>query len=302
MGTVRYTVFDGEILSETRDGVKRDYVPDPLGSTIALLDSSQTKTDTFDYWPYGKVRARTGSTDTPFQFVGTLGYYKDVADHSYIRERVLDSTIGRFLSPDPLESDKPAIAPYVYTGGSPIARIDPSGLQIVGPPYPGPPVTNDCKNAKGEPGRVKCPPAVIAAKRKICAALLPPAGGYRPIVGTGCVTGPRQASCLVRWCWASNVYCISDSSRSCRGGWACGYSCTSPGSQHYDWAVFVCLPVALGSICAGTTCSSGMVQTILHEMMGVCGSGHEVPAGPPGSPPMDVCENRAACLCRALGI
>lgn len=33
MGTVRYTVIDGEVLSENRNGTKRDYVPDPLGST-----------------------------------------------------------------------------------------------------------------------------------------------------------------------------------------------------------------------------------------------------------------------------
>jgi hypothetical protein len=50
--TVRYTVLDGETMSENRGGVIRDYLPDALGNTIALLDSSQTKTDTFSYYPY----------------------------------------------------------------------------------------------------------------------------------------------------------------------------------------------------------------------------------------------------------
>lgn len=54
--------IDGEIVSETRNGVRKDYVPDPLGSTVALLDASQNKTDTFSYWPYGEVRSRSGST------------------------------------------------------------------------------------------------------------------------------------------------------------------------------------------------------------------------------------------------
>jgi len=69
MATTRYTVIDGEILSENRAGVKRDYVPDPLGSTLALLDSTQTQTDTFSYYPYGEVASRTGTTATPFQYV-----------------------------------------------------------------------------------------------------------------------------------------------------------------------------------------------------------------------------------------
>ena len=32
---VRYTVFDGKVVSENRNGTERDYVPDPLGSTVA---------------------------------------------------------------------------------------------------------------------------------------------------------------------------------------------------------------------------------------------------------------------------
>ena len=67
MGTVTYSIFDGEVISEIRDGVERDYLPDPLGSTVALLDNTQTKTDTFSYWPYGEVRSRTGTNVTNLQ-------------------------------------------------------------------------------------------------------------------------------------------------------------------------------------------------------------------------------------------
>ena len=38
---VNCTVVNGEILSENRNGVIRDYVPDTLGSTIALLDNTR---------------------------------------------------------------------------------------------------------------------------------------------------------------------------------------------------------------------------------------------------------------------
>ncbi|MBC6969037.1 MAG: hypothetical protein DWB60_03535, partial [Armatimonadetes bacterium] len=42
----------------------RDYVPDPLGSTIALLDQNQHITDTFSYWPYDEMHTSSGSTGT----------------------------------------------------------------------------------------------------------------------------------------------------------------------------------------------------------------------------------------------
>src|SRR2546430_11868769 len=97
MGTVRYTVIDGEIIAEKRNGVRSLYVPDPLGSTVALLDNTQAQTDTFGYWPYGENNGRTGSTATSFQFVGTAGYYRDNSTRAYVRERVLDIPSGRWV-------------------------------------------------------------------------------------------------------------------------------------------------------------------------------------------------------------
>lgn len=73
MGRVSYATLDGEIVSETREGVERDYLPDSLGSTIALMDDTQTLTDTWTYWPYGEVASRAGTNPTPMQWVGPLG-------------------------------------------------------------------------------------------------------------------------------------------------------------------------------------------------------------------------------------
>lgn len=72
MGTVRYTVIDGEVVAEKRNGVRKQYVPDPLGSTAAMLDSTQVQTDTFSYWPYGEVASRTGSTPMTFRLKDNL--------------------------------------------------------------------------------------------------------------------------------------------------------------------------------------------------------------------------------------
>src|SRR6266568_1906472 len=95
---VRYEVINGEIIAEKRGGVRRSYVPDPLGSTVALLDNTQTKTDTWEYWPFGEVRTRTGTTATPFQFVGTRGYYRDAASRIYVRARIYRADQARWLT------------------------------------------------------------------------------------------------------------------------------------------------------------------------------------------------------------
>ncbi len=52
MPTVTYTVINGVIVHEDRDGVQRNYRPDTLGNTVALTDATTT-TDTMAYWPYG---------------------------------------------------------------------------------------------------------------------------------------------------------------------------------------------------------------------------------------------------------
>src|SRR5579864_3281951 len=135
----RYTVLDGEIIAEKRSGVRKQYAPDPLGSTVALLDSSQAITDTFSYWPYGEERTRTGSTPTPFRFVGTLGYHRSSVARTYVRARELSAPWGRWLSHDPL-AGLGAGSPYLYSAGNPIRLTDRSGLRAgsPGPPRPAP--------------------------------------------------------------------------------------------------------------------------------------------------------------------
>src|SRR5712691_249860 len=98
MGTVRYTTVNGEVIAEKRGGVRSLYVPDPLGSTVSLLNNTQAQTDTFSYWPYGEVRTRTGTTATPLQFVGTQGYFRDSASRTYVRARTLNTQQGRWMT------------------------------------------------------------------------------------------------------------------------------------------------------------------------------------------------------------
>jgi len=76
---IRYEVVDGEIIAEKRNGVRKLYIPDAVGNTIALIDNTQTITDTFSYWPYGEESGGTGPRDTEFRFGGALGVRRDAA-------------------------------------------------------------------------------------------------------------------------------------------------------------------------------------------------------------------------------
>jgi hypothetical protein len=82
-----YGTFLGQVVHEERGGVERVYVPDTLGSTHKLTDANGNVTDTFEFWPYGEERLRTGTTPTPLTYVGTLGYYEDSSGRMYVRAR-----------------------------------------------------------------------------------------------------------------------------------------------------------------------------------------------------------------------
>ena len=129
MPTVRYTVAQGEVIAEKRGGTRSLYVPDPLGSTLALIDNTQTITDSWVYWPYGEAKTRTGTTATPFQYVGTQGYYHDSDGRGYVRARYLDKAKARWLTEDPLTQSPAEPNLYVYASCSPLVFTDREGLQ-----------------------------------------------------------------------------------------------------------------------------------------------------------------------------
>ena len=128
MGTVRYTYFDGELVSEDRDGVLHDYMVDAQGSVTGLVDSTQTVTDTFSYSPFGELVSRTGTTPTPFQYVGSKGYYKDSTTRTNVRARNFNVNLGRWMTQDPIGFHGGDWNLYRYVGNSPTVWVDPSGL------------------------------------------------------------------------------------------------------------------------------------------------------------------------------
>jgi len=124
--SVAYTTINGEIVSEKRNGVPSDYIPDALGSTIALLSDTHQITDTWTYWPNGQVRTHTGSSITPFTFGGRLGYHSDlVGNFTYVCARQLRTGLARWQT---LDQVWPLAKAYTYAYGTSVSRSDRTGL------------------------------------------------------------------------------------------------------------------------------------------------------------------------------
>jgi RHS repeat-associated protein len=133
--TTVYTTVNGQILHEVRDGVEAYYRPDTLGNVIATTSTTGTVRSTHTYWPYGEVRASTGTNHSPFKYVGTLGYYSDSATTLYVRARYYRPAQTRWMTVDPLWPDE---CSYSYATSSPTSSVDPLGEAPVGVPIPMP--------------------------------------------------------------------------------------------------------------------------------------------------------------------
>lgn len=131
----RYTNANGRLIAEKRNGVRSFYMADGIGSTRALLDNTQTKTDTFTYWPYGEEKSRTGTTPTPFRYGGALGMYRDAGGRLFIRHRSYQAAYGRWMTKDPLFTYSD---PYRYGSSNPATFVDTSGLAPQYPRWPSP--------------------------------------------------------------------------------------------------------------------------------------------------------------------
>ncbi len=96
------------LISSNREGMKRYFHFDGLGSTTALADENEVVKDNYTYEAFGVIATATstnGPSVNPFKFVGQWGYYDDGAMGSAAglycsRGHCLDSKHGTILNGD----------------------------------------------------------------------------------------------------------------------------------------------------------------------------------------------------------
>ena len=120
-GTAKFTPGGTERRGSTSAFRQSDY----LGSTTRITNSSQSVTDTRQYDAFGQLVSSTGSTATPFGFVGDAGYQSDAdTGLQLLGHRYYDPSTGRFLTRDPISSGRNW---YQYCDNNPLKHIDPTG-------------------------------------------------------------------------------------------------------------------------------------------------------------------------------
>ncbi|MCL4202819.1 MAG: hypothetical protein KJ000_10000 [Pirellulaceae bacterium] len=120
----------GNLISQYRKGptlwLPSYYHYDALGATRVLTDDAGDVTDTYLYDAWGNELAVSGSTVNPLRWVGQVGYYWDESNgRFYIRARVYEPVIGRWMSQDPVTH---GVNLYPYASNSPLTLTDPTGL------------------------------------------------------------------------------------------------------------------------------------------------------------------------------
>ncbi|MBI1756661.1 MAG: RHS repeat-associated core domain-containing protein, partial [Fimbriimonas ginsengisoli] len=113
-------------ISERRSGASKFYHAERLGSNVMETDSSQSATATRSFDAFGLVLASSGSSSSPFGFVGQQGYQTD-ADSGLmlLGHRYYDPSTGRFLTRDKVRDGRNW---FVYCDNRPTCRTDPDGL------------------------------------------------------------------------------------------------------------------------------------------------------------------------------
>ena len=120
-----------------QSGSEHWFLFDALGTTLGLTSDVGALTDAFLHEAFGTGLGRTGTTSTPYQYVGGYGYWNEPdVGLKQVWHRWYGAVTGSLISRDPLGPGRPES--YAYVGQSPALNIDPTGLfEACWPVWPG---------------------------------------------------------------------------------------------------------------------------------------------------------------------
>jgi RHS repeat-associated protein len=117
------------------------YSFDLNGNTSVTTAEDGTINGQYWFTAFGAPNAQTGYLTNPRQFGAQYGGVQQAGWLAYFRQRILETSNGRWLSRDPIGFDGEDWDLYRYVGNNPVIWTDPNGLNIWPPaPTPGAPV------------------------------------------------------------------------------------------------------------------------------------------------------------------
>jgi len=120
----------------TGNGTPTTYHADGLGSVRALTDASGAVVQTYQADEFG-VPIAAGTQGTRTQPFGFTGEQRDAeTGFSYLRARMYDPQVGRFLQRDPFPgriTSPLSLNRFTYVANNPASLVDPAGLTAATP-------------------------------------------------------------------------------------------------------------------------------------------------------------------------
>jgi RHS repeat-associated protein len=118
-----------EYFTRTDSTGTRTILPDALGSSVALTDSTGTLQTQYTYEPFGNTSLAGAASGNPLQYTGREN---DGTGLYYYRARYYSPKLQRFISEDPIGFAGGDVNLYAYVGNGPMNYIDPLGLFTIG--------------------------------------------------------------------------------------------------------------------------------------------------------------------------
>jgi RHS repeat-associated protein len=129
---IRRYLYGLSLISMTTPDNDFYYLHDGQSNTANLTSTTGATEWTYSFEPFGNTRNATqNDPSAPANPLRFAGEYLDGNTTLYnLRARQYDTTIGRFLSTDPLTptTSAPYLSAYTYTAQNPLTATDPSGM------------------------------------------------------------------------------------------------------------------------------------------------------------------------------